>query len=416
MIRRLSQLHIFSFICLFFFLETQSCLGQDTESVSVESLGNVAIHGRYQEKLKDFSVSKLVSRLLGAVVNISALKTMKESSTQGDVLKPNFKKDDKDFQQYFEDFFHDKEKMFYQKQSLGSGFVVDAKEGLIVTNNHVIGDADIIEVVVADGTKLKAKLLGRDQKTDIALLKVDPKSYPLREVKFSDSDQAKIGDWVLAIGNPYGFGGTVTIGIISARDRTIDLNSFDDFIQTDAAINRGNSGGPLFDMNGGVVGMNSAIISPSGGSVGLGFAIPSQVVQGVISQLKRFGEVRRSRLGLYLQTLTPMIAKNLGLSSLEGAFVAGKISAKDIDNTAICVGDIILAFDNKPVKNARELSRMISAHEVGATVSLKILRDQKEKIVSARVGAQESETEKTSQKNNKGAKKINFLPLYLFKK
>ena len=226
------------------------------------------------------------------------------------------------FQDFFDEFFKDREGGGgggQQKvQSLGSGFVVDAEQGIVVTNNHVIADADEIEVNFSDGSKLKAELVGTDTKTDIAVLKVDPTLKKLKAVKFGDSDKMRIGDWVMAIGNPFGLGGTVTVGIISARNRDIDAGPYDDFIQTDAAINRGNSGGPLFNMNGEVVGINTAIISPSGGSIGIGFSIPSELAVGVVAQLREFGETRRGWLGVRIQPVTDEIAESLGHEDRQG--------------------------------------------------------------------------------------------------
>ena len=253
-----------------------------------ESFAEVALEHKVPE-----SVANLASGLLDAVVNISTSQTIK-GTEQTDKTTPPKVEEGAPFQEYFNDFFsskNDKNELNQSRkvQSLGSGFVIDAEKGLIVTNNHVIADADDIEVNFTDGSKLKAKLLGKDSKTDLALLQVDPKGKKLTAVSFGDSESARIGDWVMAIGNPFGLGGTVTVGIISARNRDISAGPYDDFIQTDAAINRGNSGGPLFDMNGKVIGINTAIISPSGGSIGIGFAIPSDMATGVLDQLKQFG-------------------------------------------------------------------------------------------------------------------------------
>ena len=235
------------------------------------------------------SVADLAQGLLDAVVNISTSQTVKGTEGPDTVPMPQLP-EGSPFQDFFDDFFKDRQGGDggdRKVQSLGSGFVVDAEQGIIVTNNHVIADADEIEVNFNDGSKLKAELVGTDTKTDIAVLKVDPKLRKLTAVKFGNSDSMRIGDWVMAIGNPFGLGGTVTVGIISARNRDINSGPYDDFIQTDAAINRGNSGGPLFNMDGEVVGINTAIISPSGGSIGIGFAIPSQLAVGVVDAAAR---------------------------------------------------------------------------------------------------------------------------------
>ncbi len=236
-------------------------------------------------------------------------------------------------------------------QSLGSGFIIDAS-GLVVTNNHVIDGADEITVTLQDNTSLKAKVLGRDETGDIALLQVKP-DKPLPAVQFGDSDTSRVGDWVLAIGNPFGLGGTVTAGIVSARGRDIRQGPYDDFIQTDAAINRGNSGGPLFNMDGQVIGMNTAIYSPSGGSIGIGFSIPSNMVKTVVAQLKDFGHPRRGWLGVRIQQVTPDIAESLGLKDASGAMVAGVNDGGPADKAKIHNGDIILKFNGQDVKEMR---------------------------------------------------------------
>jgi serine protease Do len=294
------------------------------------------------------------------------------------------------FQEYFNDFFNDKDgakKNDSRKvQSLGSGFVIDAEKGFIVTNNHVIADADEIEVNFVDGSKLKAELVGKDTKTDLAVLKVDPTKHKLKSVQFGNSDKARIGDWVLAIGNPFGLGGTVTAGIISARKRDIQSGPYDDFIQTDAAINRGNSGGPLFDMDGKVIGINTAIYSPSGGSIGIGFAIPAEMAVGVIDQLKEFGEVRRGWLGVRIQPVTDDIAQSLGLKESKGALIAGLIENSGVDNKEIKAGDVVIRYDGKPVERARDLPRLVAESAVGDEVEVVVVRDGEEKTVKVKLG------------------------------
>ncbi|WP_296745584.1 trypsin-like peptidase domain-containing protein, partial [Mesorhizobium sp.] len=257
------------------------------------------------------SVADLAERLLGAVVNISTSQTVKGTDGPGAVPMPQLP-EGSPFQDFFDDFFKNRggDKGGTQKvQSLGSGFVIDADQGIVVTNNHVITDADDIEVNFSDGITLKATLVGTDPKTDVAVLKVDPKGHKLTSVKFGDSTKMRVGDWVMAIGNPFGLGGTVTVGIVSARNRDINSGPYDDFIQTDAAINRGNSGGPLFNSSGEVIGINTAIISPSGGSIGIGFSIPSQLAAGVVDQLRQYGETRRGWLGVRIQPVTDDIAE-----------------------------------------------------------------------------------------------------------
>jgi len=336
------------------------------------------------------SVADLAEGLLDAVVNISTSQTVKEDGEEdGGVPMPQVP-EGSPFQEYFNDFFNDKDgakKNDSRKvQSLGSGFVIDAEKGFIVTNNHVIADADEIEVNFVDGSKLKAELVGKDTKTDLAVLKVDPTKHKLKSVQFGNSDKARIGDWVLAIGNPFGLGGTVTAGIISARKRDIQSGPYDDFIQTDAAINRGNSGGPLFDMDGKVIGINTAIYSPSGGSIGIGFAIPAEMAVGVIDQLKEFGEVRRGWLGVRIQPVTDDIAQSLGLKKSKGALIAGLIENSGVDNKEIKAGDVVIRYDGKPVERARDLPRLVAESAVGDEVEVVVVRDGEEKTVKVKLG------------------------------
>ncbi|MBN9044734.1 MAG: Do family serine endopeptidase [Rhizobiales bacterium] len=342
------------------------------------------------------SLANLAAGLLDAVVNISTSQTVKDKSgadddSDGDGPVPMPKAPEgSPFQEFFKDYFNNKsgkkDDDSHQVQSLGSGFVIDADKGFIVTNNHVIADADDIEVNFNDGAKLKAQLVGKDTKTDLAVLKVDPSKHKLHAVQFGDSDAARIGDWVLAIGNPFGLGGTVTAGIVSARKRDINSGPYDNFIQTDAAINRGNSGGPLFDMNGKVIGINTAIISPSGGSIGIGFAIPSEMAVGVIDQLKQYGEVRRGWLGVRIQPVTQDVADSLGLKQAKGALIAGLIDNSGVDNKALHGGDVVIRFDGKPVDSARDLPRLVAESPVGKDVEIVVLRNGEEKTVKVKLG------------------------------
>ncbi|AGF75743.1 Do family serine endopeptidase [Bartonella vinsonii] len=335
------------------------------------------------------SVPDLAAELLETVVNISIAQTVDGTEQDENTSVPVIPKDSL-LQEYFSDFFTpqdgQKGSQFQKVRSLGSGFVIDAQRGLIVTNYHVIVDADDIEVNFTDGTKLKAKLLGKDSKTDLALLQVNAGSKKLKAVRFGDSEKARIGDWVMAIGNPYGFGGSVTVGIISARNRDLNAGPYDNFIQTDAAINRGNSGGPLFDRNGEVIGINTAIISPSGGSIGIGFAIPSDMALSVINQLRDFGEIRRGWLAIRIQPITEDIAKSLKLESAVGALVAGKIEDSDVDNSQLQTGDIILYFGNAKIKHARDLPRLVAESSEGKVVDVTVLRNGQKKTVKVKLG------------------------------
>lgn len=268
--------------------------------------------------------------------------------------------------------------------AMGSGFIIDSK-GIIVTNNHVIADAVNIRVHLQDGTLLKAELVGHDAKTDIAVIRVKP-DHDLPAVIFGDSDKARIGQWALAIGNPFGLGGSVSLGIVSARGRDINSGPYDDYFQTDAAINKGNSGGPLFNLNGEVIGVNTAIFSPSGGSVGIGFSVPSNEVKSVADQLIKFGETRRGWLGVKLQTLTPDVAEGLGMQKAHGALIADVTAGGPSEKAGVKAGDVIIGFDGRAVDDSRTLRRIVAQAEVGKEIEVKVLRDGKEQTLKVVLG------------------------------
>src|SRR5690606_35738221 len=274
-----------------------------------------------------------------------------------------------------------------EARSLGSGFIISA-DGRIVTNNHVIEGAEEITVFLTDGRRLPAKLVGADEKTDLAVLKVEVEGE-LPFVEFGDSDTADVGDWVMAIGNPFGLGGSVTIGIVSARNRDIQSGPYDQFIQTDAAINQGNSGGPLFDMDGNVIGINTAIIARGGSSLGIGFAVPGNLAKPVIDQLAEFGETRRGWLGVGIQEVTDDIASSLGRSNAFGALVIDVTPSGPSDGM-IAEGDIILEFDSKPIERMRDLPRVVAETAVGKAVPVKVLRGGAEIVVNVTLGRLEA--------------------------
>ncbi len=277
--------------------------------------------------------------------------------------------------------------------ALGSGFVVDAVNGYIVTNNHVIKGAEEIKIILHDDTTLDATLVGTDEKTDIAVLKVKT-DIPLVSTKWGNSDNSKVGSWVLAIGNPFGLGGTVTAGIVSARQRDINAGPYDDFIQTDASINRGNSGGPMFNMNGEVVGVNTAIFSPSGGSVGIGFAVPSNIVKSVVDQLVKYGKTKRGWLGVRIQDVTPDIAEGLGLpKNSHGALVSSVTEKGPSEAAGIKSGDVIMTFDGAPVSAMKRLPRMVAEAEVGRKVELGIWRKGENTKITVTLGQLETAEE-----------------------
>ena len=355
------------------------------------------------------SFADLAAKLLPAVVNISSTQSVqaRAGAPGGPGAGPDVPlfPPGSPFEQFFKDFLNrnrpggkggeaQPQQPEQRMQSLGSGFIIDPS-GLVVTNNHVIDGADEITVTLQDNTSLKAKVLGRDETGDIALLQVKP-DKPLPAVQFGDSDASRVGDWVLAIGNPFGLGGTVTAGIVSARGRDIRQGPYDDFIQTDAAINRGNSGGPLFNMDGQVIGMNTAIYSPSGGSIGIGFSIPANMVKGVVAQLKDFGHPRRGWLGVRIQQVTPDIAESLGLKDATGAMVAGVNDDGPADKAKIHNGDIVLKFNGQDVKDMRALPRIVADSDVGKSVPVVLWRDGKEVTVQAVLAEKPDDTQVAS--------------------
>jgi len=279
-----------------------------------------------------------------------------------------------------------------RQASLGSGFIIDAT-GYIVTNNHVVEDADQISVILEDDTVLEAKIVGRDEKVDIALLKVESKT-PLPTVRWGNSDGSRVGDWVMAIGNPFGLSGTVTAGIISARARNIQAGNYDDFIQTDAAINRGNSGGPLFNMAGQVIGVNTAIFSPSGGSVGVGFAASANLIRPVIEDLRKYGRTRRGWIGVRIQGVTDEIAQTLGLGKARGALVSDVTPGGPATGSGIVSQDVILTFDGKPIDKMSELPRVVASTAIEKTVDVVVWRNGKQQTLKLKVAELTEDNEK----------------------
>ncbi|HVZ13644.1 MAG TPA: Do family serine endopeptidase [Bauldia sp.] len=339
------------------------------------------------------SVADLVAPLMDAVVNISTEQTISGSRDaplpDGQSDGDQSQGDNAPFPDLFDQFFGDKNggdttAPPQRVQSLGSGFVIDSS-GIIVTNYHVIEDADEITANFNDGSKLPATLIGKDDKTDIAVIQVKP-TKPLASLKFGNSALLRVGDWVMAIGNPFGLGGTVTVGILSARDRDINAGPYDDFLQTDAAINRGNSGGPLFNEDGEVIGINTAIISPTGGSIGLGFAIPSEIAVNVVNQLRQYGQMKRGWLGVHVQDVTDDIARDQNLPSTHGALVGGVETGGPAATAGIQTGDVILTVDGKTIQAIHDLPRIIAGEPVGKAVDVVILRKGVQQTISVTIG------------------------------
>ncbi|MFT8243176.1 Do family serine endopeptidase [Roseomonas sp. BN140053] len=349
------------------------------------------------------SFAPLARQLLPAVVNVQTTTTVQARAGRPDAPEVPQAPPGSPFEEFFRDFLERNRppggpggrqgpggqggpQQPRRAQSLGSGFIIDAAQGIIVTNNHVIDGADEINVVLTDNTTIKAELVGADQRTDIAVLRIRT-DHPLTAVDFGNSDEANVGDWVLAIGNPFGLGGSVTAGIVSARGRDIRQGLYDDFIQTDAAINRGNSGGPLFNLDGKVVGINTAIYSPSGGSIGIGFSIPSNLARNIVAQLRDGGQVRRGWLGVNIQQVTDEIAESLGLrNGARGALVARAQEDGPAAKGGIRNGDVVLRFNNQDVREMRNLPRIVAETAVGTQVPVVVWRDGKEETVTITLG------------------------------
>ena len=345
--------------------------------------------------LQHESFAPLVKRVLPAVVNISVTEGQKASPMadhEGDNQGQDFSQSP--FDEMLRRFFDQQGRNnpfdegngggSVKRIALGSGFIIDA-QGHIVTNNHVVGDASKVEVTLQDGDKYTAKIIGRDPRTDLAVLKIDAgKNLPY--VNFGDSGAAQIGDWVVAVGNPFGLGGTVTTGIISARGRDIHTGQFDDFLQIDAPINRGNSGGPTFNLNGQVIGINTAIYSPNGGSVGIGFAIPSDVAKRVVASLEEHGKVERGWLGVQIQEVTPAIASSLGLKNDHGALVAVVTQNSPSAEAGLKQGDVILAFNGQDISKLRDLPHDVADNAPGTKATLTVWRDAKQQQVPVTLG------------------------------
>jgi len=327
------------------------------------------------------SFADLAERLMPSVVNISTTTTVTTNSNPfpGFQFPPG-----SPFEDMFKEFGTPKTR---KSAALGSGFIIDEK-GIVITNNHVIQNAEDIVVRVGGDKEYKAKIIGQDPLSDIAVLQIESKEKFI-PVKFGDSDKARIGDWVIAIGNPFGLGGTVTTGIISARNRSIGLSRYEDYIQTDASINSGNSGGPLFDMNGDVIGINTAILG-KGGSIGIGFSIPSNNAEKVINQLIEFGETKRGWLGVRIQVVTKEIADVEKLNEPRGALVASVAEKSPSDKAGIKAGDIILEFNGTKINEMKELPKIVAQTKVGKTVEVKVWRNKKEITKKIKLGRLET--------------------------
>lgn len=361
------------------------------------------------------SFADLAENLLPSVVNISSQQNFDADNVLPEM--PEFP-EGSPFEKFFEEFLDRRKNDLpaIPPASLGSGFIVDAKKGIVVTNNHVIQDAEEVRVTFHDDVSVMADILGTDEKTDIAVLQIqkdDLKKVKIKATDFGDSSTMRVGDWVMAIGNPFGLGGTVTAGIISARQRDINSGPYDDYLQTDASINRGNSGGPMFNLDGQVIGINTAIFSPSGGSVGIGFAIPSNLAKPVIDQLIKYGRTRRGWLGVRIQEVTEDIAASLELERAYGALVSSVNGEGPAEKAGIEAGDIILSFNGREIEEMRQLPRIVAETDIGKKIDVVVWREGQKKSLKVTLGELEKaeddgllETGKTSGTSTKGEVKL----------
>ena len=332
------------------------------------------------------TLAPLVEKVVPGVVNI-AVKAKVEVSADNPLFNdPMFRR-----------FFGDKNApKMPERSAVGSGIIIDARKGYILTNHHVIEDASDIAVTLNDRRVFTAKVVGSDDQTDIAILQVEPKN--LTAIPMGDSEEVRVGDYVLAIGNPFSLGHTVTSGIVSAKGRgamggNIGIEGYEDFIQTDASINPGNSGGALVNLKGELVGMNTAIVGPSGGNVGIGFAVPTSMIKGVMAQLTEYGEVKRGIIGVSIQDLNPELAKNLGMDQTEGALVGTIAKGSPAEAAGVKAGDVVVAMDGRPVRSSGELRNRIGLLTVGTSINLTILRDKAKKDIKVTIGKPPAEQE-----------------------
>lgn len=379
----MKKVSFFAYFCVAIFALENQALAQKKDRPAAKSEITIS-----PKQLATEGFADIVENLLPAVVNISAMQDL--GANNGNAIDPNVLADlpksplFEEFKNQIEEQFRTQPNVRRKVSSIGSGFII-SKDGYIVTNSHVVDDSDDINVSLNDSSKFKAKLIGIDKKTDLALIKITT-DKELKFVKFGDSNKSRIGDWVIVIGNPYGLGGSVSVGIVSARSRDLNNGQSDEFIQTDAAINKGNSGGPLFNMKGEVIGISTAIFSPSGGNVGIGFATPSANAQLVIKQLKEQGEVTRGWLGVSVQDVTDEIAESIKMEKTKGAFVNEITNGGPADKAGILPTDVIIKFDDQEITEMKLLPKTVAKTAVGKVVEVTLLRRGKVKVVKVKVG------------------------------
>ena len=359
----------------------------------------INLNNLYGQNAPD-TFADIIDPLLPSVVSIASTTIVEERQQQ----IPQFP-EGSPFNEFFKEYFDDQQRNGQSSRpliGLGSGFIIDSN-GIIVTNNHVIEGADEITIILDNGNEFKAEVIGTDSKTDIAVIKIDPGENNLKALKWGDSEKSRVGDWAIAIGNPLGLGGTVTTGVISAIARDIGGGPYVKFIQTDASINRGNSGGPLFNLEGEVIGINSAIISQTGGSIGLGFAIPANSAKLIIKQLIKYGEAKRGWLGVQIQSVTEEIAESLGLDSKDGAFIASVQDNSPAKKAGLEAGDVIIKFNDTKVLTYRDLPRLVAETEVGSTVNVEVWKKNKIEKYSVKIGELDEGKIKKTEKLTKSS-------------
>ena len=364
----------------------------------------VFLNTSVNSSLPDFTI--LAEEYSSSVVNVSVERKQKEKENQSGQMRQNPPGSPFDFfnDERFREFFRNQPQKRIPQRTAGSGFII-SRDGYIVTNNHVVEDAETIKITLSNDEAYDAEVIGLDPRMDLALLKIDPEK-DLPYVSFGNSKESKVGEWVVAIGNPFGLGGTVTAGIISALGRNIGSGPYDQFIQTDAPINKGNSGGPLFNMDGEVIGVNTMIYSQTGGSVGIGFSIPSDLVKPVIDQLKKYGETRRGWLGVMIQNVTEELAKDMDLDEAKGALVQQVVKDGPADKAGIEEGDVIIGYNKEDINDMRDLTTKVANTDIGKKVKIKLIRFGKEVELKVKIGRLEGNENKVNEESSDDIDKI----------
>ena len=372
--------------------------------IAISFLSVIFLNPLANSSLPDFT--SLAEEYSSSVVNVSVVRKQKEKENQSGQMRQSPPGSPFDFfnDERFRDFFRNQPQKRMPQRTAGSGFII-SDDGFIVTNNHVVEEAETIKITLSNDEVYDAEVIGLDPRMDLALLKINPEE-DLPYVSFGDSENSKVGEWVVAIGNPFGLGGTVTAGIISALGRNIGSGPYDHFIQTDAPINKGNSGGPLFNMNGEVIGVNTMIYSQTGGSVGIGFSIPSDLVKPVIDQLKKYGETRRGWLGVMIQNVTEELAKDMDLDEAKGALVQQVVKDGPADKAGIEEGDVIIGYNKEEINDMRDLTTKVANTDIGKKIKIKLIRFGKEVELKVKIGRLEGNENKVNEEASNNIDKI----------